>query len=127
MVDHRKHWNLDTGPGCVLCVNKNLETRHHLFFKCDCASQYWDFLEIHWNLAKSLSDRANFVGPFFMEVFACATRNIWRVRKDFIFMSSLITFNRWKLDFQSDLLLHGYKVKSATVQPLYERVFSIFL
>jgi hypothetical protein len=27
----RKHWQLDTGPGCVLCTNTDIETREHLF------------------------------------------------------------------------------------------------
>jgi hypothetical protein len=36
-------------------------------------------------------------------------------------------FARWKVCFQSDLLLHRYRVKEASVQPLVEWITNIFL
>jgi hypothetical protein len=38
-----------------------------------------------------------------------------------------VSFNRWKVGFQGDLLLHKHKVKSALVQPLVEWLLTIFV
>jgi hypothetical protein len=62
-----------------------------------------------------------------MEIFACATWNISKVRNDFIFNSKPVSFSRWKVCFQSDLLLHKYKVKPCNVQPLVEWLLSILV
>jgi hypothetical protein len=37
-----------------------------------------------------------------------------------------ISFGRWKVGFQSDLLLHKYRVKTAAVQPLVDWLFIYF-
>jgi hypothetical protein len=71
--------------------------------------------------------RSAFGGPCFMEVFACAMWNIWRVRNEFIFEHKPSFFGRWKVCFQGDLLLHKYKVKAALVQPLVEWLLSMFV
>jgi hypothetical protein len=44
-----------------------------------------------------------------------------------IFNGKPASFNRWKVCFQSDVLLHKYKVKSSCVQPLVEWLLSIFV
>jgi hypothetical protein len=128
----RKHWHIDSGPGCVLCARGDLETRDHLFFDCDFTRHCWLFLNIHWDFSRPFAEnfvttREAFGGPCFMEVFACAAWNIWKVRNDLIFNSKPASFNRWKVCFQSDVLLHKYKVKSSCVQPLVEWLLSIFV
>jgi hypothetical protein len=128
----RKNWNLDSGPDCALCLRADLETRDHLFFGCDFALQCWEFLDIQWGLSNTFTGdfvaaKTAFTGPCFMEVFACAAWNIWRIRNDFIFKNLPVSFNRWKVGFQSDLLLHKYKVKAASVEPLVQWTLSIFV
>jgi hypothetical protein len=128
----RKHWHIDTGYNCVMCSQNLLETSQHLFFECEFAQRCWDLLDIHWDFAADFghnfsSARANFSGPCFFEIFACATWNIWKVRNDLIFNNVVAVFARWKVCFQSDLLLHRYRVKEASVQPLVEWITNIFL
>lgn len=130
-IMQRKHWHVDSGPECVLCNAAILETKDHLFFECDFARHCWEFLHIPWAESGSFSEdfvhaKAAFPGPCFMEVFACAVWNIWRARNDFIFRNIQVSFNRWKVGFQSDLFLHKYKVKSMYVQPLVEWIASSF-
>jgi hypothetical protein len=128
----RKHWQLNSGYGCVLCVRNDLETSEHLFFQCEFAHQCWLFLNIQWDCSRPFAEnfmaaKAAFIGPWFFEVFACAAWNIWKVRNDLIFNSNPASFSRWKVCFQSDILLHRYKVKTAYVQPLVEWLANIFL
>jgi hypothetical protein len=47
----RKHWQLETGPSCVLCHDAVLETRDHLFFECSFAQQCWHHFDIQWDLS----------------------------------------------------------------------------
>jgi hypothetical protein len=61
-----------------------------------------------------------------MEIFACATWNIWKLRNDVIFRGMPASFARWRTSFQSDALLHRYRLKSGHVQPLIDWLSSIF-
>jgi hypothetical protein len=128
----RKHWQLNSGSGCVLCATHRLETRDHLFFGCSFAQQCWDAIGIVWNLEMPISNRIilvkrNFDGPCFMEVMACATWNIWKIRNDLIFQNQHPSFGRWKVRFQHDLMLHQYKVKAALIKPLIDWLHEIFV
>lgn len=121
----RKHWHLDSGPECVLCQENILETRDHLFFDCVMASQCWSSLGISWDMSLPLSDRfisarGVFSGPCFMEIMACASWNLWKLRNDVIFRGIPATLRRWKSGFQSDVMLHRHKVKPALVQSLVD-------
>jgi hypothetical protein len=40
----RKCWQIEGAVNCVMCNNLQLETRDHLFFGCEFAKQYWDFI-----------------------------------------------------------------------------------
>jgi hypothetical protein len=71
--------------------------------------------------------KSAFTGPYFFEITACATWNIWKVRNDLIFNNTPANFGRWKVCFQSDLLLYRFRVKATCVQPLVEWIASIFL
>ena len=127
----RKNWHLNTGPDCVLCDSAVIESRDHLFFECVFAQQCWNTLDIHWDCTLPFTDRfaqakSSFVGPCFMEVVACAAWNIWK-RNDLIFQGQHASFGRWRVRFQSDLLLHRFRVKSALVQPLVDWLLHIFV
>jgi hypothetical protein len=71
--------------------------------------------------------KAAFTGPCFFEVFACAAWNIWKIRNELIFNHVPIAVARWKVCFQSDFLLHQYRVKATKVQPLVEWIASSLL
>jgi hypothetical protein len=80
---------------------------------------------VQWNLSQDISDRVlmakqSFVGPCFMEVFACVAWNIWKTRNDLIFQNHSVSFGRWRVRFRHDLMLHQFKVKAALVQPLID-------
>jgi hypothetical protein len=86
---------------------------------------------MNWDLSSTLSEgfvsaKVTFAGPFFMDIFACTVGNIWKVRNGFIFKDIPISFYKWEIGFQSDLLLHKYRLKAANVQPLVEWIISIF-
>ena len=101
----------------------SLEDRDHLFFECVFAVQCWNKVGIQWETHRPMSERflstrCSFVGPCFMEVVPCCAWNIWKIRNDSIFKHVPVSFNRWKVGFQSDLMLHTYKIKTELVQPL---------
>jgi hypothetical protein len=127
----RKHWKVDSGPECILCNSTSVETRNHLFFECEFAIACWNAVNIQWTHNLPISDmillaRETFQGPCFLEVVACVLWNIWKVRNDFIFQAIPASFNRWRVGFQSDLLVHQYRVKATAVQPLIDWLLSSF-
>jgi hypothetical protein len=127
----RKSWKLDDGPSCVLCTNQMLETRDHLFFECPFAVACWEFTGIRWDSSELISPRFalardSFIGPCFMEIAICAAWNIWKERNDLIFKQQNPSLRRWKVRFQSDLLLHQHRVKPAMVQPLLDWILATF-
>jgi hypothetical protein len=61
-----------------------------------------------------------------MEIVSGAAWNIWKERNDFIFKNQNPTLGRWKVIFQSDLLIHQYRVKPDMVQDLLTWIQSIF-
>jgi hypothetical protein len=131
-IMQRKHWHIDSGYECELCMSNTLETSQHLFLYCDFARQCWDFLHIQWDASLDLKQnfvaaRSSFSGPCFFEVFACAAWNIWKARNDLVFNNIPSSLARWKVGFQSDLLLHRYKVKQVVIQPLVAWISSLFL
>jgi hypothetical protein len=128
----RKHWHIYSGYNCAMCSQDTLETAQHLFFHCQFAQHCWDFRNINWVFRRDLgidfpATKSAFTGPCFFEITACATWNIWKVRNDLIFNNTPADFGRWKVCFQSDLLLHRFRVKATCVQPLVEWIASIFL
>jgi hypothetical protein len=131
-IMQRKHWYVESGYDCSMCSAGTLENCQHLFFRCDFATQCWSFLGIQWTLNGQFSEsfsaaRTNFSGPCFFEVLACASWNIWKTRNDLIFKQIPASLARWKIGFQTDLMLHRYRVHSSKVQPLVEWLTSTFL
>jgi hypothetical protein len=128
----RKNWALESGPSCVMCGDDMTESRDHLFFDCSFALRCWSALGIHWDTSQPITERfirakQSFTGPCFMEVLVCSAWNIWKERNELIFQGQPISFGRWRVRFQSDLLLHRYRVKSAFVQPLVDWLLNIFV
>ena len=119
----RKQWILDDGPNCNLCNRGEPETRDHLLFDCPFASSCWRHIGIHWDMdtpihQRVLNAQGAYQGPCFLEMFACATWNIWKTRNDYIFQQIESSFGRWKVKFMADLYLHRYRIKESLVQPL---------
>ena len=127
----RKNWHIEDGPNCVLCAASVLETSDHLFFECGFARAAWEEINIVWNLNLSMAPRCMeakrlFTGPCFIEIIACAAWNIWKMRNDCIFRNQNPSLGRWRVLFQSDLMLHKYRVKDSLVQPLIEWIIRNF-
>ena len=127
----RKHWHVEGGHSCVLCDDDVLETRDQLFFTCPFANRCWDTIHIDFeNIghihSRILKTKSDFTGPCFMEIFATAAWNIWKARNELIFQGLQASLSRWRIHFQSDLLLHQHRVKTALVQPLLEWVQNNF-
>jgi hypothetical protein len=121
----RKQWQVENGFDCVLCNSYSRETRDHLFFDCQFAHACWEIIGIHWDFAHPISSRIlaakqDFTGPCFMEILACGAWNIWKMRNNFIFHGLPCSLARWRVKFQSDLMLHQYRVKAELVQPLID-------
>jgi hypothetical protein len=121
----RKHWEVNDGPHCVLCDQNVLETRDHLFFLCPFAVNCWNRIGIFWDCSLSISDRLLearrlLAKPFFLEVFASSAWNIWIERNGIIFKQLTPSSGRWRVKFQSTLLLHQYRLKNSLVQPLLD-------
>jgi hypothetical protein len=55
-----------------------------------------------------------------MEILACGAWNIWKMGNDIIFQGLPRSLARWRTKYQSDLMLHQYRVKSELVQPLID-------
>ena len=104
----RKHWHIEGGPNCILCSLGVLESRDHLFFDCPFALRCWSAVGLHWDTTDTILNRIKaakeaFTGPCFLEIFACATWNIWKLRNEFIFQQMHPSFGRWRVKFQADL------------------------
>ena len=127
----RKNWHVDGGTRCVLGNADVLETSEHLFFLCPFAKSCWEKIGVSWDCSLHVSQRFlmaknSFTGPCFMEAVICAAWNIWKERNDCIFRNQAHSRARWRVRFQSDLLLHKYRVKSSLVQPLLDWVLDTF-
>jgi hypothetical protein len=107
----------------VLCNSHTKEIRDHLFFECPFAQACWEVIGVDWDFVLPISSRIltaknTFNGPCFMENFACASWNIRKMRNDIIFQNLPCSLARWRIKFQSDLMLHQYRVKAELVQSL---------
>uniref|UniRef100_A0ACD5VWL7 Uncharacterized protein n=1 Tax=Avena sativa TaxID=4498 RepID=A0ACD5VWL7_AVESA len=86
----RKNFSLDDNGICSLCDGSLLETRDHLFWKCEFSRKCWQSINIsledNLDLPQLIATaRSNFRRPFFFEVFATVAWNIWKQRNALIF------------------------------------------
>jgi hypothetical protein len=75
---------------------------------------------IQWNTAMPilqhfLAVKSSFAGPCFMEVVVCVACNVWKERNEFILNNLIPCLDRWKVRFQSDLMLHRFRVQEALI------------
>ena len=66
----RRHWKINDGPECVLCLTRVLEDINHLFFQCNFSMRIWNYLQITWlnsddMVEIALHARKEFNKPFF--------------------------------------------------------------
>ena len=106
----------------VFLASVFLASDAELFFECPFASSCWIKVGIIWNNQHLIKQRIilaaqNFTGPCFMEVMACVSWNVWKIRNDLIFNQVPSSFRVWKVKFQSDMLLHQHRVKANLVAP----------
>jgi len=128
----RRHWRLESGPNCVLCSDAHIETCDHFFLFCPFAQLCWSFLGIDWtadyDIRRNITvPSQHFSGPCFLETIVCAAWNIWKEQNDHIFQGSQPSLVRWKVRFQSDIMLHRYRVKQHLVQPLIDWLAELFV
>jgi hypothetical protein len=62
--------------------------------------------------------RGIFRKPFFFEVFATATWNLWKQRNAFIFDNVTPSIRAWSFSFKRDLFLLSYRMKDDQKNPL---------
>jgi hypothetical protein len=90
----RKNFTLNDNCMCRLCDDGLLETRDHLFWKCNfsrqCSHSINIALEDNLDLPQMISTaRSNFGRPLFFEVFATASWNICRSKGMLLFLTML--------------------------------------
>ena len=79
------------GPKCLLCEEGVNETRDCLFFECKFARSCWGYIHMNWDSTKPIaanqSCQKNSFQPtlYIVEIFACASWNIWKARNGHIF------------------------------------------
>lgn len=93
---------------CVLCNERVLETRDHLFFKCPFAKFCWDYLYPGWQPSSNgldmiVSLKQNINKPFFMELIIFVTRAILKTRNSFIFEQKRTNLYRCRAVFNEEL------------------------
>jgi hypothetical protein len=92
----RKNFTMNDNGFFRLCNEGLLESSDHLFWYCNFSRQCWgsinitleDNLELPQMIATS---RSNIRRPLFFEVFATASRSIWKQKRlSFLIMSNLL-------------------------------------
>src|SRR4051812_37602108 len=114
----RRHWRIEDGPKCVLCVSHTLEDGNHLFFQCNFSCRIWNYLQIDWSSGNDMVQITNqargyFNKPFFTEVFFLAWWNIWTVRNVKVFRHERHSFAKWRRG--SSIMSHCWATESSQV------------
>ena len=108
---------------CVMCGNKVVESRQHLFFECPFARLYWKYLCPNWDDIGAAhlpidevitSLRAEIAQPFSLEIVTLVAWALWTTRNDFIFKGKDPSVYRCRKKFKDEmaLLLHKAKRKA---------------
>ena len=119
----RKNWHVEEGPACILCDSGCIEDWDHLFFTCPFVLRCWETMEMSWPpnapiLSRVIYAKNAFQGPCFLEIFAAAAWNIWKVRNEAIFQHIPPNLRRWQIKTMADASLHRHRVKDSLVQPI---------
>ena len=114
----RRHWHLDDGVNCVLCLLLTRETRNQLFFECNFSVRIWNYLQISWPPGEDMSTivmqaKQDFDKPFFTEVVFVACWNIWIIRNAKVFRNERASFNKWRFAFRQDISLMQHRIRAA--------------
>jgi hypothetical protein len=85
----RKNMDLDSYT-CNLCILQRIETRAHLFLRCNFAKACWNSLGITYISTRSVPQifrqiKEKLAVPFAMEIIIIMTWSIWIIRNDWIF------------------------------------------
>lgn len=85
----------------MLCDHDQRETRDHLLFYCEFATQCWGLLNINWADNPRIHDRITAArqdanNEFFMDIFQIGAWEIWKLRNAVIFDAEQGSFQAWK-------------------------------
>ena len=74
----RKNWHVEEGPACILCATIYLESR---FRKSSLGGAGYHLSDLNFPIPVRITEaKHSFTGPCFMEFFARATWNTWKLR-----------------------------------------------
>ena len=113
----RRHWKINDGPSCVLCLTGVLEDRNHLFFQFNFSMRIWNYLQVSCldsndMVQIALHARKDFNKPFFSKVVFLSWWNIWKVRNDKAFRHINPSFRQWRNGFTHDITLLSHRIKT---------------
>jgi hypothetical protein len=118
----RRHWQVTSDHGCVLCSADALEDWSHLFFECNFSVRVWIYLQVNWTSGSGpemlKNTKKSFKGPCFVEIIILACWNIWKQRNNKIFKNIQPTFRNWKEGFIYDITMLKHRVKESSVASL---------
>jgi hypothetical protein len=108
---------------CVLCSTGVEELTYHLLFQCPFAERCWDLLNIHWDHNIPFFDtiqksKSEWPFGYFMETFAIATWEIWKIRNNKIFRGDPLSFHAWKMNFSVSVKLQLFRLSTETQCPV---------
>ena len=111
----RRHYNIGTDFGCLLCTACQDETMEHLFFECTFSLACWNELQIMGHAADNRLDwvdkaKASWSQPLFMEIFLLASWSIWKERNNKHFRGVLPSQDSWRARLKEDLSLLTYRL-----------------
>jgi hypothetical protein len=117
-----KHWHFDFAPWYLLCMRLILKEEIICSLVVTLCNSVRIFLRIYWEMSRSFSKGfvsaiPTFLDPCFMEVFSCATWNIWRIQNDFISKDMPVSYNRWKVGFMVICFYIGTKLRRLGCNP----------
>jgi hypothetical protein len=95
----RRHYILNSGYNCLLCISPPEETIEHLFFHCQFSTECWSTLNLFWQQTGDRchiieQGRSQWTQPMFMEIFIVAAWSIWKERNNWVFNNKYASVQR---------------------------------
>ena len=111
----RRHYDIGTDFGCLLCTACQDEIVEHLFFECTFSLACWNELHIMGHAANNRLDwvdkaKSSWNQPLFVEIFILADWSIWKERNNKHFRGVLPSQDSWHARLKEDLSLLTYRV-----------------